>query len=349
MVVRGWGGTVATAAGVGVAVGAAQLGLGYGLDIIHWTHGRSDPSIGTTNLSWAVWIAANSVILGAVIAHRLGVDPANTGQPETTDRLTRWLWRPVLGLAAGLGGSITVLLVMLPARTADLPQVSGSLAATAAGYTAAGVVTGVVLAVAALAARPVATNLLATTGWVWLLGVAAVTTQVVGGADPTRIPLGFWETTAEGPWFRTVLLSDAALPLAAVLVTGALAAVPAARRRDHPVGVVLSGGAGPLVLTVAYLVAQPDLTSAAAMDLSRHLLLPYLVLVGVLGALVTSLVRPRPTPPAAKPAPAAPEEQTPDEGAAESASPAEPTDPELDSATEASSPQTTVPPPRTDN
>ena len=89
-----------------MAVGAAQLGLGYGLDIIHWTHGRSDPSIGTTNLSWGVWIAANSVILGAVIAHRLGVDPANTRQPPSK-WLPEWAVKPSVRPAGCPSGGTT--------------------------------------------------------------------------------------------------------------------------------------------------------------------------------------------------------------------------------------------------
>jgi hypothetical protein len=322
MVVRGWGGTVATAVGVGLAVGAAQLGMGYGLDIIGWASGRTGPTAVTeaANLSWATWIAASSAILGAVIAHRLGSVPTNpvkatkpdvssqgstssqsgaptdltdatdSAGPEAPDRVVRWLWRPVLAVAAGLGAAITVLLVMAPARSAAAVD---SASVTAATYTALGVVAGVVIAVGALAARPVAANLLATTAWLWLLGIAGVIETVITGTEPVRIPLGFWETTVNAPWFRTILVPDVALPLAAALVIGALAALRAARRGDHPVGVVLSGGAGPLVLTVAYLITQPDLTSADAVDVSRHLVLPYLVLAGIFGALLASLLRPR--------------------------------------------------------
>ncbi|MPZ25337.1 MAG: hypothetical protein GEV12_02515 [Micromonosporaceae bacterium] len=322
MAIRGWGGSVAVAIGVGAAVGAAQLGLGYGLDVISFapdTGGRLSTEGWVTSLTWATWIAATSTIAGAIVADRLsgrgpatgpatgpaaGWDPASPADPtdptERADRVTTRLWRLVLATAAALGASATVALVAVPARVAVLDDVP-SPQTVAAGYAALGVVVSLLVALAALAARAVAANLLATAAWLWLIAVIAVTGGVLSGRDRARVPLGFWDVTADGPWFRSVLLADAGPPLAAALLIGLLAALPAARRGDRPVGLVGSGAAGPLVLTIAYLLTQPDLVGAGAVDISRHLVVPYLVLAGLLGSLLACAVRARSAPPAARP------------------------------------------------
>jgi hypothetical protein len=303
MVVRGWGGSVATAAGVAAAVGAAQLGLGYGMDIISWAPdaGRLSSEAWIASLTWASWIPATSAIAGAITADRLS---APAGGPAG-DRLTSVLWRLVLATAAALGAGVAVALVAVPARVAVVAETSAPQA-VAAGYAVIGVIVGLVMAVAALTARAVAANLLATAAWLWLLAIVAVVDGVLAGRDWSRVPLAFWEFTAAEPWFRNIFLPDAGLALGAALVIGALAALPAARRGDHPIGVVVSGAAGPLVLAAAYLLAQPDLVGAGAVDLSRHLVAPYLLVAGVVGSLIVSAVRPR-----TRPTPALPESIVP--------------------------------------
>nr|MDT0662763.1 hypothetical protein [Micromonospora sp. DSM 115978] len=73
MAARGWGGSIATAVGVAAGAGAAQLGLGYGLGIIAWLPSADGASEAAwvASLTWAVWIAATSTILGAILAQRL--------------------------------------------------------------------------------------------------------------------------------------------------------------------------------------------------------------------------------------------------------------------------------------
>ena len=339
MVVRGWGGAVATAVGVAAAVGAAQLGLGYGLEIISWQPGATGLSSEAwlASLAWATWIAATSTIVGAVVADRLGTrtapEPAGAdpdqppGEPRTSelrtgaaapdvhpepDRVARGLWRLVLAAAAALGGTATVALTAVPARLAE-PVETSSPQTVAAGYAVLGVLVGLVIAVGALAARAVTANILATAGWLWLLATVAVVDGVLAGRDWERVPLAFWEFTASDPWFGNIFLPDAGLAAGAALVLGALAALPAARRGDHPVGVVVSGAVGPLVVAAAYLLAQPDLGGAEATDISRHLVAPYLVLAGLIGSLLISAVRPRTRRAAADPAaaPAPPRPRSP--------------------------------------
>lgn len=301
---------MATAAGVAAAVGAAQLGLGYGMDIISWAPDADGLSSEAwiASLTWATWIAATSAIAGAIVADRLST-PA--GAP-TGDRVTSMLWRLVLATAAALGAGVAVALVAVPSRVAVVAETSAPQA-VAAGYAVLGVIVGLIVAVGALTARAVAANLIATAAWLWLLAIVAVVDGVLAGEDWSRVPLAFWEFTAADPWFRNIFLPDAGLALGAALVIGALAALPAARRGDHPIGVVVSGTAGPLVLTAAYLLAQPDLVGADAVDLSRHLVAPYLLLAGLLGSLIVSAVRPRTSPEPAPDEPAIPPAREPAE------------------------------------
>lgn len=355
MVVRGWGGSIATAVGVAAAVGAAQLGLGYGMEIISWRPGEAGltSEAWLASLAWATWIAATSTIAGAIVAHRLattpatgprhlygrtadpdgertptaGSDPVSPAQsapgypdePAGADRISRGLWRMVLAAAAALGATVTVALTAVPARLAE-PAETTSPQTVAAGYAVLGVVVGLIVAVAALTSRAVAANLIATSAWLWLLAVVTVVDGVLAGRDWDRVPLAFWVFTEADPgqrwgitaggdhWFGNIFLPDAGLAAAAALVIGALAALPAARRGDGPVGVAVSGAVGPLVVAAGYLLAQPDLVGAEVVDISRHLVVPYLIVTGLVGSLLVSLVRPRsprsaPPDPAADPAP----------------------------------------------
>jgi hypothetical protein len=292
--VRGWGGALATATGVAAAAGAAQLGVGYGTGVIFWPQGTGQVADESwvISLIWSTWIAATSTIAGAVIADRLqaGIPGGGPLASSPDDRLGRLLWRLALALAASIGALVTVALVAVPAREAGVAGVTVPQA-QAVGYTALGVLVGLVIAVGALAARVVAVNLIATTGWLWGLAVIAVTEGLLSGRESSRVPLGFWDLGASGPWFRNILLPGAGIALGAALVVGLLTALPAARRGDHPAGVAVSGAAGPLVLAAAYLMAQPDLAGAAADSLSRHLVAPYLVLAGLAGSLLVAAVR----------------------------------------------------------
>jgi hypothetical protein len=308
MVVGGWSGTVATAVGVGAAAGAAQLGFGYGLNIISWLP-ASDGLSGQTwvaSLAWATWIAATSATVGAIVADRLSTAPARTAvtatapAPGPADRVTTGLWRLTLAVAAALGALVTVALIAVPARTAVradnfLPQ------ATAAGYAILGIVVGLVLAVAALTSRAAAANALATVAWLWLLALVAVVDAVASGRSLAPLPLAVWEFTTSGWRYKDFHLPTAGFTLAAAFVIGALAALPAARRGDNRVGVVMSGVIGPLTVAAAYLLAQPSLVGTPPVQISPHLVAPYAVLAGLAGSLLASLVRPRPVADAAAP------------------------------------------------
>lgn len=287
MVVRGWPGAIATAAGAAAAASAAQLGLAYGMDIISWpamVGARADEAW-TAGLTWAAWVAASSTIVGAIVTDRLA------HRPEPGGTL---LWRGVLAAAAALGAAATVVLIAVPARVAEVSGVVQPQTA-AAGRALFGVVVGLALTFLALRSRAVTVNLIATGGWLWALAVVAVIDGVLADRGWARVPLGFWDLQLEGPWFRSLLLPDVGIAVGAALVIGLLAALPAVRRGDSSIGVATSGAAGPLLVAAAYLLAQPQLVDATAVDLSRQLTVPYLIGVGLAGSLLATLLHPRGT------------------------------------------------------
>ncbi|GAA1366467.1 hypothetical protein GCM10009661_19250 [Catellatospora chokoriensis] len=299
------------------------MGVGYGLGVFSWVptvHG-GDEAAWLASLAWTVWISALSVVLGAVVADRVGQP---TVQSSTAVRVLR---RAALSIAASLGGLVVVALTAVPARVAERADTFAPHLIVGA-YAIAGVLLGLFISVAALVARSIAANVLATGGWLWLLAVTAVADGIAAGRDPVVAQLGSWPVTTDGPWFKSVYLPGAAIAAVAAVVIGFLAALPAARRRDGQAGVALSGAAGPALVAVAYLLAAPRLTGALPDQLSAHLVAPYAVVTGLLGSVLALVLcgprRPRPvTAPAAPvppqytgsdaaPAPAVPAQPVPD-------------------------------------
>src|SRR5262245_11757855 len=103
--------------------GAAQLGLGYGLGILTWEPTPGDAVAGSAGtighgpwmaaLTWTTWLAANSVVLGAVVGDRL--------RDHTGGRFARTAWRLVFALAAALGTAVVIIpLVGVPASRAHV-------------------------------------------------------------------------------------------------------------------------------------------------------------------------------------------------------------------------------------
>ncbi|WP_431874124.1 hypothetical protein [Micromonospora marina] len=288
MVRRGWGGSTAAALGVAAGAGAAQLGFGYGLGIINWAPAGAvrAEAAWVASLAWATWIAATSVIVGAVCAQRL------RGSDDEPRRALPGLG---LALAAGVGAIVTVLLVAVPARAARVPDISAPQA-VAAAYAGAGLLLGVLLAVWALHTRAAATNLIATTGWLWLLAVVSVVDGVVAGRGLTTAQLGIWQISADRGafWIRDYFYwPGALLSVLSALVIGLVAARRAARAPEIRVGAAASGAAGPLLVALAYLLAVPRLAGIAAEQLSAHLIAPYAVIAGVSGSMVMAALAQR--------------------------------------------------------
>ncbi|MBV1853268.1 hypothetical protein [Catellatospora tritici] len=300
----GWGAIVA-AAGVSASAGAAQLGIGYGLGVFSWLPALPDAGQAAwlASLAWTVWISAFSVVLGAVVADRL------SGPSVQTSTVVRVLWRVALAISASLGGLLVVALTAIPARGAHRADTFAPHLLVG-GYAVAGVLLGLLLAIAALSARAIAANLFATGAWLWLLAVTAAVDSLAAGRDPGVSQLGVWPVTADGPWFRSLYLPGAVIAAVSTLLIGLLAAWPAVRRRDAQAGIVLSGAAGPALVAAAYLLAAPTLDGVAPEQLSAHLIAPYSVVTGLVGAVLAIVVgwprRPKPVVPAqgrAKPRP----------------------------------------------
>ncbi|MGW5673104.1 hypothetical protein, partial [Micromonospora sp. NPDC003776] len=285
---RGWGGSVATALGVAAGTGAAQLGFGYGLGIINWSSagGTRVEAAWVASLAWATWISATSVVAGAVCAHRLRGDDEESGRP---------LRSVLLAVAAGVGALITVLLVAVPARAARVPD-TVSPQTVAAGYAAVGLVAGLLLAVWALHSRAAAGNLVATTGWLWLLAVVSVVDGVLAGRGLTTAQLGIWQISADSDrfWIRDYFYwPGALLALGSALLIGVLAARRSARVPELRLGAAASGAAGPVLVALAYLLAVPRLAAIAPEQLSAHLIAPYAVIAGVGGSVLVAALAQR--------------------------------------------------------
>lgn len=294
MAVRGWAGSVAIAIGGAACASAAQLGLGYGLGVVAWRPVTAAPgeAVWVGSLAWTTWIAATATVLGAICADRLSAwsDNNQNGESGTESTLSGVLWRVVLAAAAAVGSLITVVLVAIPARAAERAD-TFSPQTIAAGYAALGVLLGLLIAVWAVAARAVATNVLVTTGWLWLVAIVAVADDVLTGDGPTGAQLGVWQVASgDAFWLRNIYLPGAALTLGSAAVIGVFAAWRSARRSDSRVGTAVSGGIGPLLVAAAYFLAAPSLVGVRAEQLSAHLVAPYAVIAGLAGSvLVTAL------------------------------------------------------------
>jgi hypothetical protein len=286
------------AIGGAAGAGAAQLGLGYGLGIIAWlpaSNGASE-TVWKASLAWATWIAATSTIGGALLADRAGGAPPG-GSPTSggygAGPLAVGLWRVALAVAAAVGALLTVALVAVPARAAVRAD-TFSPQTIAAGYAVLGVVVGLVVAIGALGSRAVASNLIVTACWLWLLAIVVVVDGVATGRGLVGAQVGVWHfTDGDGGYFRHIYLPGAALSLGAAFVIGGLAALPGARRGDSRAGVAVSGAVGPLLVASAYFLAAPELVGPVAEQLSAYLVAPYVVIAGLAGSVLASAL---PTP-----------------------------------------------------
>lgn len=276
---------ITTAVGVSAVAGAAQLGTGYGLGIFSWlptVHGV-DEAAWLASLAWTVWISSTSVVAGTLAAERVA-NPTVVISP-----VSRVLWRSVLALAAAIGGLIVVALTALPARVAQ-PASTSAPHLIVGGYAIAGVLVGLFVALAAVNARPIATNVLVTVAWMWLLAVVARVDTLAAQGEATVAQLGVWQVTSSGPWFQSIYLPGAALATGSAILIGAFAAWPAAHRGSGVTAIALSGAAGPAMVAAAYLLAAPVLDDVKPEQLSAHLVAPYAVLAGLIGSVLVALL-----------------------------------------------------------
>jgi hypothetical protein len=294
----GWIGSVALAVGASAGAAALQFGLGYGLGIISWspmiaTGPQTPDSVWLSSLAWTTWIAATSTVVGAISADRrsagevgsapprLGVDGGDPGAPGL---FATAIWRVLLAVSGAVGALLSVALVLVPAHTAARPDTS-TPQLIAAGYAVVGIIVGILVAVAALIARAGAANVIMTGAWIWLLAIASVIDGVAMGRGLGTAPLGvfpFHQHDDNSTWS----FPSAALILGAALLIGIVVAWIGARRGDHRVGVSLSGGFGPLIVMVAYILTTPDLVGIDKSHVSAFILAPYALITGVAGSVL---------------------------------------------------------------
>jgi hypothetical protein len=299
---RGWGGSVAIAVAVAALAGAAQLGLGSGLGIVAWqpVNSAATDAIWLNSLTWTFWIAATSVIAGAIVADRLsrgtiGGAPSRAttmdGDPIPASRWLNMAWRCALAAAATVGAAVTIPLISIPARHATRTDEAFAPDAVAGGNAVVGLLLGLIIAAFALASRAVANNVITSTLWVWALAAVAVTDAVGSGLGLHNAQLAVWRFNQHVQLARGAYdVPTGLLTLGAALVIGLLAAWPAGRRGDGPVGVVISGAVGPALVAVAYLFAGPALTRVRVDQASPSLIAPYAVIAGLAGSVLIGTI-----------------------------------------------------------
>jgi hypothetical protein len=185
-----------------------------------------------------------SVLAGAAVGRRA------VRRPSRPDGAVA---RLIAAVSAGLGAAAAVPMAWLPARAAK-PPVNVNPELVVVMTAGAGIVVGVVVALAALSLPAFAGGVRAVVAWTWLagLGSAAVgyaTRQPfrsprLGVVDaPSYVPAGWWS----GPYLMVGVAALLGLAVAAVARWGGA----------HRFGVALSGLGGPAVVAAAYLIAGP--------------------------------------------------------------------------------------------
>jgi hypothetical protein len=294
MATRGWGGSIALAVGAAAGTASAQLGVVYGLGIMAWT-GATDPageSAWLASLAWTTWIAATSTVVGAVLADRLSAGGPGAAPPRrrpagsAAGSVATTAWRLVIALTAAVGGLLTVALVAVPARAAHRPETYAPQM-IAGGYAVVGVAVGILIAVAALSARAIATNVILTTAYVWALAIASVIFGFATHRGLQTAQLAVWRFGSGHFLRQTFSLPGAGLMMGVALALGLLAAWPAIRRGDNKVGIAVSGAVGPFLIAAAYFLAAPKLVGVQPDEqLSAYLIAPYAVIAGLAGSVL---------------------------------------------------------------
>ena len=191
-----------------------------------------------------------------------------------------------LALAAGIGAAVVVPLTMQPARTA---QIAGVHPVFVIGIcTGLGALVGVFAAIAALM-QPVARWSLATVSIaIWVVAVASVAPSLAPDDPLPAVRLGVFDAGYLSPAVtqRTALFTMPAL----ALVAGALVGWAARRRGRSTLTIALAGLPGPVLLTLAYLIAGPGSGT------DRYQVVPYWAAMtatgaGVLGSVLAAVLR----------------------------------------------------------
>jgi outer membrane biosynthesis protein TonB len=284
-----WSRVLGTALGVGALGGAGQLGIAYGLGMVHIPRVFPPGGLWATQLTWVAWFAILAVLAGAAggvwMARRLRATHGSPGSLEMGHRIA-------VSLAAGVGAAVTIGLTALPARAAETPGANPAPVLEAALAATLGVVAGILAAVAALSLRVVAVSLIAIVSVVWLVALISVAPALGQSTGPPMVRLAVLDLPAFGDGARSTI-AVLSPPIIALLVGLGLAA--AARSRGLPLlHTILSGASGPALLAVAYVIAAPGVGDRAVHAPAFGGAMVALV-AGLLAAVVVAMAR-LPTP-----------------------------------------------------
>jgi len=272
-------------------LGAAQLGLAYGLSGIRFDNRSFSGAENDWNiqLTWIVWFAMCAVVGGTafamshgrLLARRVGIASRHTDGIGVTLR----------GIAAA-GAGIGALLAMLPLTV--YPAISAKIPALDAGITMAlnvntALIVATVLAAVTAANRPLSTSMMAFTIAAWVLAVvSALDTPLMGRLylDPPR--LGVLDIGSLQPTPRAYFT----MPVVA-FVLGAIIALVSRSRRHSRVLTAFSGATGPLLIALAYLMGGPGLSRELTNQADAYLGAMIAVVVGLVPSVLVALLPPR--------------------------------------------------------
>ncbi|HEX2145192.1 MAG TPA: hypothetical protein VHG10_11855, partial [Glycomyces sp.] len=278
--------SAAKTVGAGFAVAAlaalAQLGLAYGFGILSWAEQAPDAAGAVldyrwnANLAWVAWFSAASCVVGGLASGAIGSRAAARLGAAT---------RVSAVFASALGAFAVGPLVSLSAVEGAVLTDFPTRPLLAAGIGAA---VGFALALIGLSSRSVAVNVGASVAFVWLLAVLSEFWEVGERLSPVT-ELAVW-----GSWVEPdTALGYRGLSIAVPFVVGSaiIGVVVAVLARRGPISssgyriAAASGIAGPLIVTVAHLVAGPSRVDNAE-SMSVLLVGPYAAIAGLLGSLI---------------------------------------------------------------
>lgn len=278
--------SAAKTVGAGFAIAAlaalAQLGLAYGFGLLSWLDaapGVSDPVLDyrwNANLAWVSWFSAASCVVGGLASGAIGSRAAARLGSAT---------RVTAVFASALGAFAVGPLVSLSAEQGAVFTSFPTDPLIAAGL---GSAVGFAIALIGLSSRSVAVNVGASMVLVWLLAILAVFVKVGDRVSPVT-ELAVWGSWAGPDSFLGTRGFSIAVPF--VVGSALIGVVVAAFARRGPISssgyrvAAASGIAGPLIVTVAHLVAGPSRSDNAEL-MAVILVGPYAAIAGLLGSLI---------------------------------------------------------------
>lgn len=283
----------AVAFGAAALIGAAQLGVAYGLSAMrfdrNFSSAQNDWSI---QLTWVAWFTITAVIGGAAFAlNNSRLLARRQGLPSRHGDGIGVAARIVTSVAAALGALVAMApLTVYQAVNAKLPTPLHA-ALTVALTVAAAAVAGMVLAGLIAGIRPLSTSVLWFVVAAWVLAAVSLanTTPLMGRLylDPARLGVLDIGTLRETP------RAHFTMPVLA-LASGAVIALTAWLRRQSRILIAMSGATGPLLIALAYLMAGPGISRDLTDQADAYVGAMISVVVGLVPAVIVSLFPKRP-------------------------------------------------------